>query len=145
LDNMIILKNSNARILNSIMNAVIPANGPFPAGASDFDLLDGAEKLIQSYDPVIKGAIPLMLRYVQYSSIIHTGKFFTSLSPAMASEFLDKMEKSAFWYRRMVALFFKLITTLCFYEIDKVSAQIGYEYACVMEKKKNKPSVKKAK
>jgi hypothetical protein len=145
LDNLIILKKSNARILNSIMDAVIPANGPFPAGASDFNLLDAAEKLIQSYDPAIKGVIPLMLRYVQYSSILHTGKLFTSLSPVMASEFLDKMEKSLFWYRRMVALFFKLITTLCFYEIDKVTAQIGYRYACVKEKKKNKPSVKRAK
>jgi hypothetical protein len=126
----VILKGRSAGIMSSVMNAIIPPGGPFRAGASDYNLIPRANEVLRSYNPAIAGAFPLILLYVQISSLPRTGKVFTSLAPERASRFLEGMEHSPFYYRRMTALILKLITCLVFYEIDEAAEQIGYKHGC---------------
>ncbi len=65
----VILKGRSAGIMRSVMNAIIPAGGPFRAGASDYDLIPRANEVLRSYNPAIAGAFPLILLYVQLSTL----------------------------------------------------------------------------
>jgi hypothetical protein len=134
IENLRVLGGKNGEILRAVMNAIIPRGGAFGPGAADYDLLPRADELIMSYDPSIRKLFPLMLKYVEYSSIAHHGKVFTRLTEDKVARFLDSMEKSRFFYRRMVMLLMKLITMLTFYESDETARLTGYEHGCKWKK-----------
>lgn len=123
-----ILKGRNGKILKAVMNAIIPQGGAFGPGAADFDLLPRADQLLMSYDPAIRSFFPLMLNYIQFSSILRRGRVFTSLSVDSGIRVLDAMERSPFLYRRMIILVMKLVTMLTFYESDENARLTGYEH-----------------
>ncbi|HPC41623.1 MAG TPA: hypothetical protein PLD91_11955 [Spirochaetota bacterium] len=125
-----ILKGRNGRIFRAVMNAIIPRGGVFREGAADFDLLPRADQLLMSYDPSIRGLFPLMLNYIQFSSILRNGRVFTSLSVDSGTRVLEAMEQSHFFYRRMIMLLMKLLTMLTFYESDENARLTGYEHGC---------------
>lgn len=125
-----ILKGASARTMKHVMNAIIPEGGAFEAGAARYDLIPRADEVLRSYNPSIARAFPFILLYVQASALLHHGRPFTSLPGEKAAEFLESMEHSPFYYRRMTVLIMKLITCLVFYEIDEVAEQIGYTHGC---------------
>jgi hypothetical protein len=125
-----ILKGASAKTMKQVMNAMIPEGGPFEAGAAHYDLVPRADEILRSYNPSIARAFPFILLYVQASALLHRGRLFTSLPAVRAAEFLESMEHSRFYYRRMTVLILKLITCLAFYEIDEVAEQIGYTHGC---------------
>ena len=133
-----VLKGKYGEIFQAVMNAIIPRGGAFKAGAADYDLLPRAEEILQSYDPAIRNLIPLILSYIQYTALFHKGRFFTNLKQEKAVAFLSSMEDSPFYHRRMIVVISKLLTMLCFYEIDDVALQIGYEHECHPEEKSAK-------
>ena len=112
------------------MNAIIPRGGAFGPGAADLDLLPRIEQILMSYDPGIRSLFPLMLNYIQFSSLLRTGKVFTGLSEQRGIDVLSAMERSPFLYRRMIMLLMKLLTMLAFYENDDMARFIGYEHGC---------------
>jgi hypothetical protein len=125
-----ILKGRNGMILKAVMNAIIPQGGAFKPGAADFDLLPRADQMLMSYDPSIRSLFPLMLNYIQFSSILRKGRVFTSLSADRGGHVLGAMERSPFFYRRMIILLMKLLTMLTFYESDDNARFTGYEHGC---------------
>lgn len=133
---MKILKGAGARTMKHVMDAMIPVGGPFEAGAAHYDLLPRADEVLRSYNPSIARAFPFILMYVQASSLLHRGRLFTSLPGEKAAEFLESMEHSRFYYRRMTVLILKLITCLVFYEIDEAAEQIGYTHGCHFKPRK---------
>ncbi len=130
-----ILKGKIGEILKAVMNAIIPRGGAFAVGAADYDLLPRADRILLSYDPSIRVLFPIMLRYIQYSAILHTGAVFTRLNENRAAAFLSSMEQSHFYYRRMVILMMKLVTMLTFYENEENERLTGYVHGCLNEKK----------
>lgn len=129
-----ILKGKRRTIMYRIMDAIIPQGGPFPAGASDFNLAPRVDEIIRSYNPAIVKLFPFMLYYIEFTSLLRTGRPFSTLPTEKASLFLERMEHSRFYYRRMILLMMKLLTYLAFYEIDDVARQIGYEHGCHFKK-----------
>ncbi len=125
-----VLKGRNGRIFKAVMNAIIPRGGAFEAGAADFDLLPRADEVLMSYDPSIRSLIPLMLNYIQFSAVLRKGRVFTSLDAEKGGHVLEAMEKSPFFYRRMIILLMKLLTMLTFYENDDNARLTGYEHGC---------------
>jgi hypothetical protein len=125
-----ILKGRNGEILRSVMNAIIPRGGAFGPGAADLDLLPRIEQILMSYDPMIRKLSPLMLNYIQFSSLLRKGRVFTSLSEKQGIDVLSAMEHSPFIYRRMIMLLMKLLTMLAFYENDAMARFTGYEHGC---------------
>lgn len=125
-----IIKGGSEVILRSVMKAVVPRGGAFPAGAEDYDLIPAAEKYLGAFDRATRRAFPLMLRYIQLSSFFRTGRRFTRLPPEKAAKFLEGMETSTFYHRRVIIMLLKLITTLVLFDIDEVAAQIGYIHGC---------------
>ncbi len=125
-----VLKGRNGAILKAIMNAIIPQGGAFEPGAADFDLMPRADELLMSYDPSIRALFPLMLNYIQFSSILRTGRRFTNLTLEKEIHLLEAMEASPFFYRRIIVLFMKLLTMLTFYESDDNARLTGYEHGC---------------
>ncbi len=126
----VVFKGSAARVMEAVMGAVIPRGGAFPLGAEDFDLIPRAEEILQSYDPLLRRAFPLLLKYLQLSALMRTGRPFTRLTQEKAVRFLVGMEHSPFYYRRTIVLLFKLITCLTFYDVDEAAEQIGYRHSC---------------
>ena len=127
------LRGKNGIILKSIMDVIIPPGGPFKAGASDYDLVPRIEEILKSYNPAVRNYFHLLLKYIQLSSIVHTGRTFTRLSAEKAERFLQKMESSPLYYRRMILLVIKLVVMLAFYDRDDVAEQIGYIHGCHLE------------
>ena len=134
---MKILKEKNAAIFSAVMNAIIPRGGAFEEGAADFDLLPRADRILLSYDPSIRGAFPLMLRYIQYSSILRTGRVFTRLTEKRGTALLSSMEQSPFFYRRMIMLMMKLVTMLSFYDNEHTERLAGYVHGCHAKKNRS--------
>ncbi len=130
MNNLKILKGRNGMILKAVMNAIIPRGGAFKPGAADFDLLPRADQVLMSYDPVIRSLFPLMLNYIQFSSVFRKGRVFTSLSVDKGTHILEAMERSPLFYRRMIMLLMKLLTLLTFYESDDNARLTGYEHGC---------------
>ena len=129
-----VLGGKSGEILRAVMNTIIPRGGAFGPGAADYDLLPRAGQLIMSYDPAIRRIFPVMLIYVQYGAAARYGKVFTSLGEEKRIRFLDSMEKSRFFFRRMIMLLLKLITMLTFYESDETARLTGYEHGCKWKK-----------
>ncbi len=125
-----ILNGRNGKILKAIMNAIIPRGGAFAQGAADCDLMPRADEVLMSYDPVIRTLFPLMLNYIQFSSILRTGRRFTSLTLDKEIHLLGAMETSPFFYRRIIILLMKLLTMLAFYDSDDNARLTGYEHGC---------------
>ncbi|MCP4129917.1 MAG: hypothetical protein GY754_02765 [bacterium] len=125
---MVVFKGGSAKILKSIMAAIIPTGGPFEAGAADYDLLPAADLFVKEYNLLIRKMFPLMLRYIQYSAIFRKGKVFTRLSQEKAERFLTSLEESRFYFNRSVLLLMKLIACMAFYDRDEVARQIGYDH-----------------
>ena len=125
-----ILKGRNGRILQSVMSAIIPRGGAFGPGAADLELLPRIDQILMSYDPAIRSLFPLMLNYIQFSSLLRKGRVFTSLSEKQGIDVLSAMEQSPFLYRRMIMLLMKLLTMLAFYENDDMAGFTGYEHGC---------------
>lgn len=123
-----ILKGRNGQIMKAVMNAIIPRGGVFLTGAADCNLLPRADELLMSYDPSIRSLFPLMLNYIQFSSLLRTGRVFTSLGEDRGGRVLKAMEESPFLYRRLMILLMKLLTMLTFYEIDDNARLTGYEH-----------------
>ena len=121
-----ILKGRTGRIFDKIADAVIPRGGPFTAGAADYDLKSKAEELLKTYHPLTKILFPLMLEFVQYNALLHKGKVFDKLSREEASRVLTEMEHSRIYARRSVVEALRVLVSVCFYDFDEVSAQIGY-------------------
>jgi len=130
-----ILKGRNGEILHAIMNTIIPQGGPFKSGAGDYDLLQTAELILKSFDKITRLIIPMMLKYIQYSSFFKKGKTFTKLSLDKASQYLESMEKSRFYYRRSIIFFLKFLTVSSFFDIDETALQIGYSHGNCFDKK----------
>ena len=112
------------------MSTIIPRGGAFAPGAADHELLPRADQILMSYDPGIRSLFPLILNYIQFSSVLRKGKVFTSLSEKQGIDVLSAMENSPFFYRRMIMLLMKLLTMLAFYEIDAMARFTGYEHGC---------------
>ncbi|MBN2158390.1 MAG: gluconate 2-dehydrogenase subunit 3 family protein [Spirochaetes bacterium] len=129
-----VLRGGSGEILRSVMDTIIPRGGAFGPGAADYDLLPRAGELIMSYDPSIRKLFPVMLKYVQYGALTRHGKVFTRLSEEKRIRFLESMEKSRFFYKRMIMLLLKLITMLTFYESDERACLTGYEHGCTWKK-----------
>jgi hypothetical protein len=125
-----ILKGRDGAILRSVMNAIIPRGGAFGPGTADLDLLPRIDQILMSYDPVIRKLFPLMLNYIQFSSLLRKGRVFTSLGEKQGIEVLSAMERSPFFYRRMIMLLMKLLTMLAFYDNDSMAGFTGYEHGC---------------
>lgn len=125
-----ILKRTNTKILKAVMEAIIPGNGPFKAGAADFDLFPAIEKYLKSMDSITRGLFPILLKQIEYTSLFYRGKKFTKLGAVEASQFLKEMEDSAFYHNRGAVMLLKLLTTLPFFDIDEVTDQIGYKPDC---------------
>ena len=128
-----VLTGSSAATMRYVMNAIIPEGGAFAAGASQYDLIPRANEVLRSYNPSIARAFPFILLYIQASAFLRHGRPFTRLSIEKAGAFLEGMEHSPFYHRRMTILIMKLITCLVFYEIDELAAQIGYTHGCQRE------------
>ncbi len=128
--------------MQRVMDAIIPRGGAFPLGAADFNLTGRVEEIVQSYHPTISRLFPFILYYIEYSCILRTGRPFSRLTTRDASLFLERMELSPFYHRRMVILMMKLLTCLAFYEIEEVEKQIGYEHGCHWKKQSIKKSKK---
>ena len=122
------IKGKNEKILISIMSAIIPRGGPFKEGAADFDLVPRVNEILNSFDPGLRRIVPVFLKYVQVGSLLHKGRFFTSLSEKDGAVFLKGFEESPFFYRRSVIIVLKLLTMLVFYEDDEMASRLGYEY-----------------
>jgi hypothetical protein len=129
-DDVKILKGRNGAIFRSVMNAIIPRGGAFGPGAADLDLLPRTDQILMSYDPAIRSLFPLMLNYIQFSSLLRKGRVFTSLHEKQGIDVLSAMERSPFFYRRMIILLMKLMTMLAFYENDEMARFTGYEHGC---------------
>lgn len=125
-----VLRANNAAILRSVMNAIIPPGGAFAPGAADRDLLPRAEDMLARYDPSIRALFPLMLKYIQYSALLHTGRVFTRLDEKKGADFLSSMERSPLFFRRTIILLMKVVTMLSFYEDDEMSELTGYKHGC---------------
>ncbi|MBP7736057.1 MAG: hypothetical protein KA369_08820 [Spirochaetes bacterium] len=125
-----VLKGRNGIIFSAVMNVIIPQGGAFKPGAADFDLLPRADEVLMSYDPAIRKLFPLMLNYIQFSSILRKGRCFTSLTMDKGIHVLEAMETSPFFYRRIMILLMKLLTMLTFYESDDNARLTGYEHGC---------------
>lgn len=124
------LHGKNGAILAAVMNAIIPRGGAFPPGAADRDLLVRADEMLARYDPAIRALFPLMLRYIQYTAVVRTGRVFTALDDTRGAAFLSAMERSPFFFRRSIILLMKLVTMLSFYEDDEMSRLTGYRHGC---------------
>lgn len=133
-----IFKGRSGELMRSVMEVIIPRGGPFPAGASDYDLVPRVEEIVRSYDPFMRKGVPWMLRYIQYSALWHRGRVFTRLTAGEGAAFLEGMEQSPFYYRRMILLLMKLLTMLAFYENDEAAAAIGYNHGCHLKPGKRK-------
>ena len=138
------LKGKNGDIMRAVMNAIIPRGGAFEPGAADFDLLPRADRILLSYDPSIRGIFPVMLRYIQYSAILHTGALFTRLGEDRGTAFLSSMERSRFFYRRMTMLMMKLVTMLAFYGDESTERLTGYVHGCHAKKRPAAKRVRRA-
>ncbi len=125
-----LLRGRRGKILRAIMEAIIPRGGAFEASPADYDLIPKAEEFLSRFDALSRNAIPLLFYYVQFSSLPRTGRFFTTLSPERAGQLLGAMEESPFYYRRAIVMLLKVITTLAFFDIDEVAAEIGYSHGC---------------
>ncbi len=123
---MKVLKGRYGVIARAVMEAIIPRGGAFEAGASDYDLLPGADRFIGCFDGRMRKIFPLMLLYIEYGAFFRSGKVFTRLTPEKAAELLEKMESSRFYFKRAMIMVLKLMTTLPFFDIDEAARQIGY-------------------
>lgn len=126
--NLKILRGRYGVIFRAVMNAIIPRGGAFGPGAADYDLLPRADEVFRSYDPAIRKIVPLVLDYVQLTSLLRKGRLFTGLDERRAAAFLGSMERSPFFYRRMSILLLKLVTMLVFYDNDETARLAGYEH-----------------
>ena len=124
------LKGKKALIIESVMNAIIPGGGAFDAGASDYNLLPTLDHFFRAFDIYTRFLIFLILYYLEYWAFFHTGKVLTKLTTDQASHYLHKMETSSFYHNRSAVMVFKLLTTMPFFNIDEVTAQIGYYHGC---------------
>jgi len=132
-------------ILAAVMNAIIPRGGAYGPGAADYDLLPRADAYVRAFNPLVRLGFPILLLYIEYGSLVRTGTRFTRMGDDEAIAYLEGFEESRLYFRRTIALMFKMITMLAFYDIDENAALIGYDHLGHVGAKKGKRARERAK
>ncbi|MFW5989476.1 MAG: hypothetical protein ACOCPQ_04500, partial [Desulfosudaceae bacterium] len=118
------------KVLRAMMAALIPRGGAFAAGAEDFDLIPRINQLIDKLDPAARLGLPAALLWIEFNSLIRTGRPLTGLSRERATRLLRGLENSRLLLNRYILLIFKLLTMMAFYERQPAAVAIGYEHGC---------------
>ena len=121
-------------------DTIIPRGGLFEAGAADYDLVPRVNAYLATVAPVIRRLTPLLLWYVELSSLICNGRRFSRLSPSRAERFLEGMETGRLLYHRHIVLYLKLLIMTAFYELKDPAEAIGYVHGCHLLPEETDPS-----
>ncbi len=125
-----VVRGKSAVVLKAIMDTIIPRGGAFDLGAPDFDLVPRVNEFLDRIEPAIRMSMPFLLFYMEFGTVLYTGRRFTRLPQKKALRFLENMEHSRWAYRRYIILFLKMLTTMTFYEQTGPAEAIGYYHGC---------------
>jgi hypothetical protein len=117
-------------VFNKVADTIIPRGGVYTIGAADYNLIPRVNEYLKTTAPVLRRLTPVMLRYVEWASLIFNGRRFTRLSRSRAERFLERMETGRFLYHRHMILFLKLLIMMAFYEQKIPAESIGYVHGC---------------
>jgi hypothetical protein len=131
-----VIEGRDQAVFNRLADTIIPQGGVFGPGAADFELVPRVNEYLVSLPAALRRLTPLMLRYVEWASLIWNGRRFSRLSPPRAGRFLERMERGRLLYHRHIVLFLKLLVMTAFYEREKPAAAIGYIHGCHLQDRK---------
>lgn len=122
------LSDHEYRTMKALAATIIPAGGPFPPGADDFDVARRFDEFLADESPEnvsdVKGALLL----VEYGPVIFDRRWrtFSNLDAAAQRRHWDDWELSPSLTRRKAALAFRKFVNLVFYDQMAVWPFIGY-------------------
>jgi len=122
------IKGFSKKILLKLASDIIPKGGAFDIGAEDVNFLPKTEELISAFNPLVKIFLPFLFIYIQFNSLFYKGKLYTMLSQSVAEDYLEGLENSRFYHRRLIILGCKVMIFLSVYDDDNVAASIGYHH-----------------
>lgn len=116
------------RTLASLARTIIPAGGPFPEGADDFDLARAFDAFLADEPEENVDALGMALTLFELGPVLFDArlKTFSNLSPGEQLTHAEGWLISDQLMRRQVATAFRRFVSLVFYDQPTVWPHIGY-------------------
>ena len=115
------------RILAALLDSLVPSGGPFPLGAADGQVSASVSRYFRQLDPRGETALRLMLRALEWSSLVLARGRFTGLAPPARERLLARLARSRFAVARHLSTATKLVVTMRFYTDERAQRAIGYD------------------
>ena len=114
-------------ILAALLDTLIPGGGPFPLGGADDEISASVSRYFRELDRRGETALRLLLRTLEWSSLLLAGGRFSRLTPAARERFLARLARSRVAVARHLSTAMKLVVTMRFYGDPRAERAIGYD------------------
>ena len=114
-------------ILAALLDTLIPGGGPFPLGGADDAISASVSRYFRELDWRGETAFRLLLRTLEWSSLLLAGGRFSRLSPARRERLLARLARSRISAARHLSTAIKLVVTMRFYGDPRAERAIGYD------------------
>jgi len=117
------------RVLDAVIETLVPEGGAFPEGAPSFSLTERVEEFVRGAGA--ETAFRLLLCAIELSPLLLpplVGRRFSRLSLEQRERVLEAWDTSRFWPRRQALHALEMIVYLQFYGRPEIHALLGYPH-----------------
>jgi len=117
------------RVLDAVIETLVPEGGAFPEGAPSFSLTERVEEFVRGAGA--ETTFRLLLHGIELSPLLLpplAGRRFSRLSLEQRERVLEAWDTSRFWPRRQALHALKMVVLSQFYGRPEIHARLGYPH-----------------